>query len=390
MTQKITEKLIGITIFLLPAYLIRLSIFGISTNVLEIFILLSFVAYLGEGKFTFYEFYKKHRSIFWPIVAIFLGLLGSVAINHYYQAGAGIIKSWFVLPLAFAWVAYTEVKSGKNVEAIFKWLYLSTFVVAIASLAYYSVGWLTFDGRLQGIFNSPNYLAMYLAPGIIIAFSQAQTAAREAKNRTSLFLLAVSLAIICISFYLTYSYAAWAAVIASLLITAFIKNKKKINLKKTAVVVAAVLLVFLSQWNSQKFRDFRMLSERSSLESRIMIWSAAEKIISDNLFWGIGPGNFQNKYLGYQKYFPPYLEWAVPHPHNLYLTFWLSGGILSLAGFLALLFFWFWEAIKKEKNSLWAISFAIMLYFLLHGLVDTTYFKNDLAVVFWLNLLMLL
>jgi len=25
-----------------------------------------------------------------------------------------------------------------------------------------------------------------------------------------------------------------------------------------------------------------------------------------------------------------------------------------------------------------------MIYILLHGLIDTTYFKNDLAVVFWL------
>ena len=26
----------------------------------------------------------------------------------------------------------------------------------------------------------------------------------------------------------------------------------------------------------------------------------------------------------YQKHFPPYLEWAVPQPHNLYLAFWLQ------------------------------------------------------------------
>lgn len=35
-------------------------------------------------------------------------------------------------------------------------------------------------------------------------------------------------------------------------------------------------------------------------------------------------------------------------------------------------------------------SLGIMFYFLLHGLVDTTYFKNDLAVIFWLNFMMLL
>jgi len=32
---------------------------------------------------------------------------------------------------------------------------------------------------------------------------------------------------------------------------------------------------------------------------------------------------------------------------------------------------------------------GVMLYVLVHGIFDTTYFKNDLAVVFWLNFLAL-
>jgi O-antigen ligase len=374
----------------LPAYLVRFLVFGIPTNILEILIILTIIAYLVEYKRPPSEFYRNHKAIVWAAAAIFIGLVTSMLVNHNYTSSLGIIKGWFILPLAFAWVAFMEAKSRKNVENVYKWLYSSTFWVAIVGLAYYSAGQLTFDGRLQAFFNSPNYLAMYLAPGIVIAFSQAQSTIRETKSRNFLYLLAASLAIILISFYLTYSYAAWAAVVASLLMTAIIKNKEKIDFKKISIAAAVIIFIFLSQWNSQKFMDFRTLGERSSLESRIMIWSAAEKIISDNPFWGIGPGNFQDKYLEYQKYFPPYLEWAVPHPHNLYLAFWLYGGTLSLAGFLALLFFWFREAIKKEKNSLWAISFAIILYFLLHGLVDTTYFKNDLAVIFWLNFIILL
>jgi O-antigen ligase len=116
-----------------------------------------------------------------------------------------------------------------------------------------------------------------------------------------------------------------------------------------------------------------------------MIWQSAEKVLENSWVWGIGAGNFQEKYLEYQKYFAPYLEWAVPHPHNLYLALWLYGGIFGLVGFLALVFFWFSALFRSQKNpSLRFIGLGIMLYVLLHGLVDTTYLKNDLAVLFWL------
>ena len=116
-----------------------------------------------------------------------------------------------------------------------------------------------------------------------------------------------------------------------------------------------------------------------------MIWRSAGRLIEDNWLWGIGAGNFQEKYLVYQKYFTPYLEWAVPHPHSLYLSIWLYGGALGLAGFVGLIFFWFRSFWRLQKNpNLRFIGLGIMFYILLHGIVDTTYFKNDLAVVFWL------
>jgi len=385
--QKITKNLIRVTILLLPAYLIRLSVFGIPTNVLEILILLAFISCLAESRHSLFEFYKKYKVIFWAVLAIFAGLIISTLANHNYTVGLGIIKSWFILPLAFAWVIYGETKRAENLESIYKWLYLSAFWVAVSALVYYINDQLTYDGRLAGFFNSPNYLAMYLAPAIIIGVESIKYKVLSKRNKAAYF---ISFLFILVSFYLTYSYAAWAAVTASLFIAGFIKNKNKINLKKISAVAAIIILVILSQWNNLKFKDFRTLGERSSFESRIIIWKSATKILGDNIFFGIGPGNFQNKYLEYQKYFPPYLEWAVPHPHNLYLAFWLYGGIMGLAGFLALVVVWFKEMIKKEKNSLWAVSVGITLYFLIHGLADTTYFKNDLAIVFWINFVMLL
>jgi O-antigen ligase len=78
------------------------------------------------------------------------------------------------------------------------------------------------------------------------------------------------------------------------------------------------------------------------------------------------------------------LEWAVPHPHSVYLAFWVETGLVGLIGFLWLVISWFKKILQAENDGMKVVLFGIMAYFLLHGLVDTTYFKNDLAAVFWL------
>lgn len=383
MATKITRYLIYITLFFLPAYLVKFSIFGVPTNALEILFFITlgyFFLKLSSGSFLEPGSRKK---ILLSLSLIFSGLLLSTLINKNYTVGFGIIKSWFVLPLLFSFAAMAAIPEERR-KNIFYAYYSSAAAVSFLGLFYFFAGKVTFDGRLEVFFNSPNYLAMYLAPAIIIGACLGEKIYCEAKKLKIVYSL--SFLSVLISFYLTHSYAAWAAVIVSIFSVQIIKNKNKITKSRVLAGGAVVLLIIIFlQWNSPKFQNMIKLDERSSLASRVIVWKAAGKIISDNPLWGVGPGNFQNKYLEYQKHFPPYLEWAVPHPHNLYLAFWLYGGILSLAGFITLIFFWFREMVKKEKNSLWAISFAIMLYFLVHGLVDTTYFKNDLAVVFWIN-----
>jgi O-antigen ligase len=190
------------------------------------------------------------------------------------------------------------------------------------------------------------------------------------------------LAAIIIAFYLTQSYAAWIAVAGALCLSAFFLSKER---KKILCGALAIVLIFVFyQLGTKKWDNVVSLKERSSFSSRIMIWKAAEHIIKDNFVWGIGPENFQEKYLEYQKFYPPYLEWAVPHPHSVYLAFWVETGLVGLIGFLWLVISWFKKILQAENDGMKVVLFGIMAYFLLHGLVDTTYFKNDLAAVFWL------
>jgi len=396
------KNLIWLAIFSAPLYLVKFYLFGIPANIPEVLIITAFILWLVENKnFSWRNFCNQHKKILAGIFLIFLGLVISALSNPNHLAEWGIIKSWFVIPLMLSFVLVNEIKNKENVENIFKALYFSAAIVGLIGLIYFFKGDLTYDFRLKSFFLSPNYLAMFLSPAIFIGnyfiISRIKNNAwRLIRECVTLILLFLSQAVIMSALYFTYSYAAWIAVILSLIvINLIIKNSEAFKkIKIIAILLIILSTILITQTGNPKFNElFNWQSgSRSSLVSRVMIWQSAEKILRDNFLWGIGPGNFQSKYLEYQKYFPPYLEWAVPQPHNLYLAFWLQSGILGLAGFLYLAFNWIRGIIKiirentSPKNDLKKIApvlLGIMLYILLHGIADTPCWKNDLAIIFW-------
>jgi O-antigen ligase len=84
-------------------------------------------------------------------------------------------------------------------------------------------------------------------------------------------------------------------------------------------------------------------------------------------------------------------EPCLSHPHNVLLDFWLSTGILGLLSFLWLQLV-FWRAVirlqsfaaRVRATPLLVGVMAAMAASLVHGLVDNSYFLEDLSIVFWL------
>jgi O-antigen ligase len=382
------QNLICFVAFIVPLYLVKFFIWGIPTNILEISIYILFVYFIfSEKNIDFRNIYNQSKIYILGIALIFLGLFISTASNSNWQEGLGIIKGWFFDPLLLAFITIASAKNLKNADNILKSLYLSALIVSLISLYYFFSNQLTYDFRLKAFYLSPNYLAMFLAPSVLIGTYLIRSSQEKRNNIyfSPIFLIyLISLLVIISALYLTYSYAAWIAIIMAFVIMLFIQKRWKIIL----VVMVIFLSVLATQMSNSKLNG--LIAPRSSLESRIIIWHSALKILKDYPVFGIGPGNFQDKYLEYQKYFPPYLEWAVPQPHNLYLAFWLESGILGLSGFLLIIIFWTKNLItvtKNQKNShnlLAASLLSIILCILIYGLVDTPYWKNDLSVIFWI------
>jgi len=152
-----------------------------------------------------------------------------------------------------------------------------------------------------------------------------------------------------------------------------LKSKKLLALSILGfTLIASLILVQLA-----------LIQKYSSLEARLLIWQKAIEIFKKSPILGIGPGTFEN-------YFPPYPIWGVPQPHNIFLAFLLQTGIIGFAGFILILIWFFKNAFRKVRKNLLAEIFildllliSVMTYILTHGLVDTTYWKNDLSAIFW-------
>jgi len=370
MSCKIINWIVYVIVFSLPLYLVNFKIGWVPFNILELLIC---------GLFIFWLFFGiKDRLFFnnriWiPVLMIFFGVTISTWFSNDIEISAGIWKGWFVIPLLFFIVLLNSIKTKEHVKNIIISLTFSGLFVSLIALYYWFNGVLTYDGRLQGFYLSPNYLAMYLSPILILSLYLFSFV----KNKILKTLLIINYLLLISIIYLTYSYGAWVGFLFALIFLLIQKKDKKMIL----IFLSLFILILILQIPTQKFQGFIDFSY-PSLESRIIIWQSSWEIIKDNALIGIGPGMFQKYYLDYQVNFAPYPEWSVPQPHNIFLAFWLQAGLLGLVGFFWLLISFFKKI--EPKQILSSILIGTMIYILIHGMVDTTYWKNDLSIIFWL------
>jgi len=378
MNYKVIRFIIYLIVLLLPLYLIRFKIGWIPFNFLEVMIYLLFVVWLVISKFKL-KARLKDKSWLYPVFLIFFGLTLSTLTSTDLSTSAGIWKGWFLAPLIFSLVVVSSIGNKDQIRNIFGFLTLSGIVVSLIALFYYFTGDLTYDNRLRAFYLSPNHLAMYLSPILTLSFYLYFSF----KKNIYKVLLFFAQFLILITIYLTYSYGAWLALLITLIFVLFLNKNKKKLLFVISFFILILVLFCIFQVNNQKFQGIFNLSY-PAFGSRLVIWQSAWEITKDYSLLGIGPGMFQKYYLDYQAIFEPYPEWAVPQPHNLFLAFWLQTGLLGLVGFIWLMVKFFRTSFLKKQDPLFMILLAVMIYTLVHGLVDAPVWKNDLAILFWL------
>ena len=388
--KRVLACLIAATIFLTPFYFFRFKILGIPTNVFDIAVALSFLVALWVDA----KGLKQSAGQFgwWPYLLILVALI-SVLWSTETRDALGIVKGWFVVPISFG-IVFNMYRCQNPQGRAWQWaLYASALVAAAWGMAQ-NWGWITtafyqkndptftsyiIEKRAFGPFDSPNYLAMFLVPALFITLPLWDTIKRQWAK--ILFALGGLIMVIALSY--TQSRAGIIAGGASILLLGMIWWPKYLKLpvmrRAGQALIALVVLANLVYFLIIPRVD---VSGGDSVRQDITRYSW--QMVREHPIRGVGLGNFQDTIAataagdaGFQTFAWPFAM----HPHNLALALWLNLGIAGLLIFFVII----WQTAKglaaAPEGSFYLAALAAIL---VHGIFDTTYFKNDLSAVFWL------
>lgn len=365
MQNKLVKYSSYLLILSLPLYLIRFNIGPVPTTLLEILIYLTFLINLFSSNIKI----KNQKVFIISCCLVGAALIGGL-IDPELMRGLGLWKAYFLDGL----LVYL-IFSSQSAEEYLPYLMVSGMISGVLALVF---GGYSADGRLlsaDGL--SSNYLSMFIAPIVMLGL----VAVINAKKGVDRLLYLVGEIFLLLILVLTDSRGAYVALAGGLLVLGAQAFSKKVN--KTKLVsgfVVAMIIFLVGTFLVFKPTDNNMGRIGSSSNIRYYIWVTSLSLIKQHPLVGLGLGNYQDSFKAYTDGWVNYNEYIAPQAltaHNLYLHLYLTTGLLGLVSFLLFTYL-------ALKNSRTKILIPILAVILIYGLIDTTFFRNDLAIFTWI------
>jgi len=428
------EILTSFSIILSPLYVVRLTLYGLPTTLLEIILLTMFavwfwqrgsiipsVSFLIRAPARIKVLERSERFLLWPIVILVLGVVIAAIISPDQRGALGILKAYFLEPILFFYLLIdsrllqkgSDPFSGSDPmldrrrtivsSLIITGLYLSIWGIAQVVLGFGVVApQEQLAGRAHGPFNSGNALALFLVPVFLLALGRLFAFLRGPLANTQGVPLKIvwkagSIIIILVGTLLTKSQGGLIGLVGAVSLTGLIwligKTRWHLWLKYLWLVIPIYLIIVIGGLTqisrfTPKNNNPWLRPLNDTLTPRLCLWEGAVNLLKDRPLLGAGLNGFKSLYS--QKYFTCDAE-ALQYPHNFILNFGTETGILGVLGIFGIL------AVFLRQQSLVLIKIAhprkmflvysliaIVFYWLIHGLVDVPYFKNDLGLQFWI------
>jgi len=365
-------SIFGLLIFLLPFCLPNATAAEpyALLGLLYLVVLLVFSAFWGISRGLPV---KKFRSVGYPLALTLFFLGVAVAGSAGQLKSSEEISKYFIGFLLFAIGASLSLEEKNRLTYD---LVLAAFCISLIAVFQYFFGFQLLLNYLKNAnihdpfvlekiaqqrvffpFPSPTILGGYLAMILPLALTL---------KRGKLFAVPLVLALL-----LSRSLGALLSLAFVLTALSFLKNQSRKKKVLVPLFLGAVVgCIFLVRIHNPQFH----LLPAFSIEERLNYWNGAWRIIRAHPWIGTGLGSFD---------LPGYSFYA----HNIFLQFWAEAGIASV-----LCFFWLVFAILKngwknlqgsstEKHR-WGL-FAGVCVFLIHNLVDCTFFLPVTGFTWW-------
>jgi len=435
-------------LFALPAYLLRFKIFGIPSTMLEVMILTVTVVWIGQNWRQIFTGIKNRFSksgdmkvIEYPfrieMILVLIVALIAVGVAGFTNDALGIWKAYFFEPLLLFIVMINVFGGGEmTIEKKFAkiiWpLALSALLISLFAVVQRVTGKFISDPylarpdvmRATSIFSYPNAVGLYVESILWLAFGYALAFRESIKDRIGeckcqAYFMIIVFIVSILAIFSAKSVGASLGLFVGVFLFAVLANK--ISQKIIVVIILlAALGISAYQPTRQKAIKYITLNDFSGQVRRLQ-WSETWRMLNDgHLLTGVGLSQYQEKLKPFHvpgfyfnrdndpdfrrklvifdqnyraKYWQP-LE-IYMYPHNIFLNFWAELGVAGM-----LLFVWLMgrfiytgllimRIVSSSERYLVLGLLSAMITLVVHGMVDVPYFKNDLAVIFWVLFVMM-
>lgn len=364
------------------AFLLTISVFMSITLMAGFHILIILPIFYYSLKFD----WKKLPKSAWALLLLCLIMFVSVAANQDISNGyknATKIKYYLVgalsiIPFHFYFNEYLNVEKR---EKVIKQLLFVFLIFACVATISGMIGFFTGFNPIKYKHVSPNRNSGMFGMLMTYAHSAALLCSllvammvniKNVKKYVPAWFLISTFCISFIGLFFTYTRGALLAFIVSL---AFVN--KKIAAFALAIIIALATITAFINPNFVKENIIR----KGSQEERIGAWLGAIEAFKERPLLGYGYQNYEPHSSAIKKKYNIMMPEFVGHAHNNFLEILSTTGILGFIPFLAWLYFWGMDILKRE-DVVAKIMLPFYICFLVGGLTQVTFNDGENAFFF--------
>ena len=364
----------------MPLYVVRWHIGPLPTTLLEVLIGITVVGY-AVTLWTEKRLPAARTAYDVPIALLLIAGLIGIAVSPDHVRAIGIYRAYFVEAIACFYIAVDILRPRDALRTFLLVAAVGSSLMAIGEIVLFAIVFahhqLDLSGAPAFLNTTPNAVAMYLEPPLAfsIAFTVFPTRPRER------WLAAAVLGLILLAMVLTLSRASYLAMAVLAVVIVLGLPSRAWRFRTIAVLALLVLIVIEVPIIGQRISTLAY-----SAELRSSTYGQALQVLRQRPIVGAGISGFPIR----AAPFRPGNQRIQLYPHDLWLTTWSELGLLGLISFAVIFFGLLWRGIRVlpratdlHRPILWGAVGALILY-LVHGLFDSPYWKNDLSVEFWL------
>lgn len=421
----------------LPAYLIRFKIFGLPFTLLETMILISFAVWFFKFFWPDAPNIIKNLKNRWAypfaheIILLIIFSFIAAGISGFSNGALGVWKAYFFEPILVYLLIFNIFKNKAELSRIIWALLISAIAVSLFALFQKITGlfianpmWAAAGTRRAvSFFGYPNAVGLYLGPLILIFIGWLFSLNEKDILKGLIKKIIISLTIVSslLAIYAARSEGALIGIAVSLFVFGlFAGGKQRIAAMFLLITIIGGVFWFAP---ASGFIVTKLSLHDLSGQIRRQQWKETAKMLEGwRTITGAGLDNYQNSIKPYHqegiffnsdnrpnfdavvwasstlraKYWQPVEIYL--YPHNIILNFWSELGLGGLLVFLWIIIKYLiisWKLAanlgrrQSQEKYLVLGLMAAMITIIVHGAVDVPYFKNDLAVMFWLLIALL-